>query len=174
VNGKDKVCSWIVGHAVMSCALMSPCFASQPLAGLLGCRAVTQADARLACFDRESAAIDPKAAAAAVTSPAVAASPPDPKKQFGLPERTVVTQEVAAGARAADAVKVEAHVLRLSTAANGHLTLALDNDQVWRQLANSGDLLLKPGDAVTIARASLGSFWLQTGTGRGCKVSRVR
>jgi hypothetical protein len=51
---------------------------------------------------------------------------------------------------------------------------ALDNDQVWRQLASSGELLLHVGDVVTVSRAMLGSFWLETTTGRGCKVTRVR
>jgi len=41
-------------------------------------------------------------------------------------------------------------------------------------LANGDDLLARPGDTVTISRAALGSYWLKTASGRGCKVSRVR
>ncbi len=51
--------------------------------------------------------------------------------------------------------------------------MTLDNDQVWRQLVVEGDLLMKPGDAVTISRGVLGSYWLQTASKRGCKVTRV-
>ncbi len=87
---------------------------------LLACRSLTDATERLACFDREVAAPSNKApaAAAAVASapaltpaPAAVTPPPiDPKKQFGLPEVTVAKQEVAAGTRAADATKIEAHI----------------------------------------------------------------
>jgi pyruvate/2-oxoglutarate dehydrogenase complex dihydrolipoamide acyltransferase (E2) component len=164
--------------------------AEQPLAHLLACRALADPAARLTCFDRETARLDAQsvktiAAPAAVpaagppsapVAPAAeaAASTLDPKQQFGLPARTVVTEEVAAGRRAADAMKIEARLSSVSVGANGHIVFGLDNDQVWRQLANGEDLLARPGDAVTISRAALGSYWLKTASGRGCKVSRVR
>jgi hypothetical protein len=150
------------GHAV----------AAQPLAGLLACRTLTDAAARLACFDRETANLDVKSVVAAAPAPPAPAL--NPVQQFGLPERAVVTQEIAAGTRASDATKIEAHVVRLSQTQDGRTVFALDNDQVWRQLASSGELLLHVGDVVTVSRAMLGSFWLQTTTGRGCKVTRVR
>jgi hypothetical protein len=148
---------------------------------LLACRSLTDATERLACFDREVAAPSNKApAAAAVSAPAptpapAAVTPPpiDPKKQFGLPEVTVAKQEVAAGTRAADATKIEAHIAKLSQTSDGRAIVTLDNDQVWRQLVVEGDLLMKPGDAVTISRGVLGSYWLQTASKRGCKVTRV-
>jgi hypothetical protein len=54
------------------------------------------------------------------------------------------------------------------------VVFTLDNDQVWRQLAAEGDLLAKEGDAVTVSRGLLGSYWLQLKSGRGCKVTRLR
>jgi hypothetical protein len=146
--------------------------AAEPLAGVLACRTVTDPTARLACFDRETAHLDVKSVAATVAAPP--APTLNPEQQFGLPERAVVTQEIAAGARASDAPKIEAHVVRLSQTQDGRTVFALDNDQVWRQLLTSGELLVRVGDVVTISRAMLGSFWLQTTTGRGCKVTRVR
>jgi len=156
----------------------------EPLAHLLACRALADPAARLACFDRESATLDARsvvansaqaALPAAGAPPAVAAAPaPDAKRQFGLPERTVMSEEVAAGRRAADAMMIEARLASVSSGANGHAVFVLDNDQVWRQLANGDDLLARPGDTVTISRAALGSYWLKTASGRGCKVSRVR
>jgi len=58
----------------LACSLT--CLAAEPLQGLLACRALTDSAARLACFDRETAALataPPLPTAAA--SPAVAASP---------------------------------------------------------------------------------------------------
>jgi hypothetical protein len=152
------------------CLGLAPCFGAEPLAGLMACRTVADSTARLACFDRETAALDMKAVASAA---APAAPKLDPKQQFGLPEHAVAAQEIAAGTRA-EAKAIEAHISQLSQGENGRLVFTLDNAQVWRQLVSAGDLLLKPGDAVTISRAALGSYWLQGAAGRGCKVSRLR
>ena len=150
-----------------------PCAAGEPPAGLLACRGLADPTARLACFDREVAALGVDGAGH-VTAPTRTAPVLDPKKQFGLPEHAVVSQEVAAGTRPADTSKIEARVLQFSRGADGRAVFGLDNDQVWRQLVSSGELLIRAGDAVTISRAALGSYWLQTNTGRGCKVVRVR
>jgi hypothetical protein len=98
----------------------------------------------------------------------------DPQQKFGLAEKAVAAKEVAAGTRAADASKIEAHITQLKQAADGHIVFSLDNDQVWRQLNAEGELLAKQGDAVTISRGALGSYWLQIKSGRGCKVMRLR
>jgi hypothetical protein len=97
-----------------------------------------------------------------------------PQQQFGLPERAVVAQEVAAGTRSADAGKVDATVIKIATAADHRQIYTFDNGQVWRQLKDSGDILAKAGDAATISRGLLGSYWLQIKGGRGCKVSRLQ
>ncbi len=51
---------------------VAPCWASDPLAGLLACRNLTDAAARLACFDRETGSLA-RASEAAVESNAAAA-----------------------------------------------------------------------------------------------------
>jgi D-lyxose ketol-isomerase len=86
----------------------------------------------------------------------------------------VAAREVAAGTRQADIARIEAHVTRFTPAGDGRIVFTLDNDQVWQQLLAEGDLLLKPGDKVTISRGVFGSFWMQAATGRGCKVHRLR
>ena len=173
--------------AIACLAWAGPCVAAEPLAGLMACRDVANPTARLACFDREAAALAPSSAALAPSSgsapvaaqvPAAAGIPPvaalDTQQQFGLPERQVAAHEVAAGTRAADASKIEAHLKQLASVADGREVFTLDNGQAWRQLLAEGDLLAKPGDVVTVSRGFLGSFWLQLPNGRGCKVSRLR
>jgi hypothetical protein len=179
----------MVRWTVIGLAWLAPCQASESIEELLACRHITGAQARLACFDREAAALasSPKAAGSTVpdartpASTAAAASQPpaqpvlDPRQQFGLPERAVAAKEVAAGTRAADATKIEAHLARVAPAADGRMVFTLDNDQVWRQVAAEGELLAQQGDAVTISRGWLGSYWLQLEkSGRGCKVTRLR
>jgi len=199
--------------AVIGLAWIAQGRAADPLTGLFACRNLKDPTARLACFDREAAALSqaprasapaapattatpaqaplaagtvaaPPAVAAPATAPAAAAPPAvaapsapapvlTPEQQFGLPERKVVEKEVAAGTRSADASKIEAHLARIAVGADGRAVFTLDNDQVWRQLQPEGDLMAKGGDAVTISRGLLGSYWLALSSKRGCKVNRV-
>jgi hypothetical protein len=129
------------------------------------------------------AAVAPPAPSA-TAAPIAPAAPPAPtphpapaldaQQQFGLPERAVAAKEVAAGTRATDAAKIEAHIAQLAKAPNGRVVFTLDNAQIWRQISAEGELLAKQGDAVTISRGLLGSYWLQIKSGRGCKVTRLQ
>jgi hypothetical protein len=168
------------------------CPAQEYLQGLIACRALTDTPARLACLDRESALLvealrakPPQPAAPVAVSapapvpapvPAPAAAPPalDAAERFGLPKDLVAQKEVAAGARAADVEKIQARLSTLETAGGGLLVFTLDNGQVWKQALTSEQLLLKPGDTVTIHKGWLGSYTLHASSGRACKVERVR
>jgi len=168
------------------------CLASDAPAGLLDCRNISDAAARLACFDRGAAALAPAptaggpaspipppssapAASASVASTPVRLAPAlDPQQQFGLPERAVAAKEVAAGTRSADTTKIEAQLAGIAPGVDGRAVFTLDNGQVWRQVSQEGELLATRGDAVTISRGLLGSYWLALKSKRGCKVTRLR
>jgi hypothetical protein len=178
----------------------APCWAADPLAGLLACRELTDAAARLACFDRETAALarapsvpiaaapstatpaSPAAPIAAAvpttapTSPGASAAPMTPEQKFGLSSGAIsAKEEAAAGTQAPKESKLQAHINGLALVGDGRTLFTLDNAQVWRQLEADGtDVMAKLGDAVTISRGILGSYWLQLKTGRGCKVTRLR
>jgi hypothetical protein len=95
------------------------------------------------------------------------------KENFGLSEGAVAKKEVAAGARPKELSSIDAHIVAVSVAGAGLTTFTLDNGQVWRQLSAEGDLLAKPGDPVTVSLGLFHSYWLQTKSGRGCKVTRI-
>jgi hypothetical protein len=185
-----------VGHReqlkLLACGTLLLCItgsaitlAAEPLTKLLSCRAIPDAIARLACFDRETAVLA-GAAPAAETAPAtapVAAAPShgpapaapafDATQQFGLTEGALAAREVAAGTRAADVADIKARLTAVSRGASGLLTFTLDNGQVWRQLKDSGELLARMGDPVTISRGWFRSFEIQLPSGRSCKVERL-
>jgi hypothetical protein len=173
--------------------------AAEPLASVLACRAIADATARLACFDRETAALAsapptatasaPAAEAPVVASaaapapvpavtpaaPAPSAAPPlDAQQSFGLSGSAIAAHEEAAGARPAKVAKIESRVVGLSLTGNGRTVFTLDNTQMWRQIESDGDMLARLGDTATISRGLLGSYWLQLKSGRGCKVTRIR
>jgi hypothetical protein len=170
----------------IACAL--PCIAAEPLADLLACRSITDSDARLACFDRETAALASAPAASLAASPAaqtrapVSASAPerpaapvlDAQQSFGLSGSAIAATEEAKGARPPKLAKIESRVVGLSFSGNGRTLFSLENTQMWRQLESDGDVMAKLGDVATISHGLLGSYWLQLKNGRGCKVTRIR
>jgi hypothetical protein len=124
------------------------------------------------------AATPPPSAAtqAAATTPAAGTAPAvplDPLATFGLSTQTLAARETAAGLRKKDLQSITAHIARISSPKSGRFVFDLDNHQVWQQMGADGDLMAKPGDEVKIWRGMMGSFWLQTSTGRGCKVTRL-
>jgi hypothetical protein len=201
VNGRLAMWGFMLGLAGASLAR-----AADTQAGLAACRDLTDAAARLACYDREAAGlprtptVPPPAhrgpAAAASGSPpppaapggsaptattvengaqAAAAAPKlTPEQQFGLPAHKVADLEVAAGTRPREAQMIEAHIAVVTPRLDGHTVFRLDNQQVWQQLTTDSDPLVKQGQAVTISRGLLGSYWLQFESGRGCKVTRLQ
>jgi len=164
----------------------TPCLAADPLAGLLTCRNLTDAGARLACFDRETAALARAPAAAPLASAPItaaaassAATPVSgamtPEQKFGLSSGAIAAKEEAVGTRTPKDAKLQARITALALAGDGRTLFTLDNSQVWRQLEADGtDVMAKLGDTATISRGMLGSYWLQLKTGRGCKVTRLQ
>lgn len=109
----------------------------------------------------------PAAPAAAAAAPAAApATPlaPPPQGSFGLYQ--------AEHPRPPVADSFEGRVLAVGRGANGRMTVALEGGALW-ELADE-DALLAAGNAVTITRAALGSYFLRTPTGRSHRARRLR
>ncbi len=172
-------------------------------AGLEECAVIASDAARLACYDRiagreaagpastpavtvpaAAAAVAPAApapasltlaspaaapapAAASVTAaaPAAAATAAPPKQSFGLYAAEHPPPPPAARS-------MTARVVEVGTSVGGHMTVGLEGGQLWE--LDDADPLLAVGDTVTITRAALGSFLLQTPTSRSHRVRRLR
>lgn len=152
--------------------------ATMPQAGiedrLLACRHTVPDALRLRCFDRLAASV------AANPPDAVARDQPvartiDPRKSFGLSASAILAREFPSDSKTATVRSIAARIAGLQVAPDGRTVYRLANGQVWEQLLNDGDAPpVKTGDPVRIARGWLGSYWMQTASGRGCKVERVR
>lgn len=192
------------GALVLALALLAgmPCRASGPLDGILACRHVADNASRLACFDRESAALANPAHASAAGAPepraapspaAVARAQPsrgdtaaagnaaapgatlDPQQTFGLAPERILAREEAVRRLPPQLDHITAHIAFISATADGRAVFTLDNHEAWVQLVPGEDLYAKPGDVVKISRALLGSYWLVVKSRRGgCKVTRLR
>ncbi len=110
----------------------------------------------------------PAAAAVAPAAPSVASpSTPSrsPEEDFGLRQERELSTKLTG---------LDANAATISTRPHGELVVALDNGQVWAEIAPGSKIKLKPGDPVRIQAGTLGSFILIAPNGRSSKVKRVR
>lgn len=133
-------------------------------AALQACAAVTLDAARLTCYDRLAGRGAPGPASAPAPAPAAAPAAAGATPSFGLyaaehpPPPPVATS-------------MSARVVGVGTGADGHMTATLEGGEVWE--LDDADPLLAAGDTVTISRARLGSFLMQTPSKRSHRVRRL-
>jgi hypothetical protein len=166
--------------------------------GLRACAAIAAAAERLACYDQLSGRSAPAASAAAgpgaaqlapasapagPSAAATAAAPPAPTAAAAAPAAPTPAVPVPAppqsfGLYAAEhpapppaAKSLTARVASLGHSASGRQTVALEDGQLWE--LDDGDPLLAVGDTVTIRRASLGSFMIETPSRREHRARRL-
>ena len=164
--------------AVFMAALFKPTAsaAAQPADGLpgqvLACRAIHSAGPRLKCFDRVAAVLAQQGGAAPVSPVVKAASP---QQTFGLTPAAILAREVTAGKQPKPVTKIGSALASLAVSADGRMIYHLANGQVWRELEADGDAPpVHVGEQLKIYRGWLDSYWMQTPSGRGCKVERIR
>jgi hypothetical protein len=152
--------------------------------GLKACAAIATASERLACYDQLSGRLAPAAAAAASPGAAAPAAAPPALSAVATgsaaPETAAPAQAPpqSFGLYAAEhpapppaAQSLTARVVSLGHSASGRQTVALEGGQLWELI--DGDPLLAVGDTVTIRRASLGSFMIETPARREHRARRL-
>jgi len=161
------------------------------------CAAIDDPTARLACFDaafpRGSRAAAPRApapvtaatpptatvpAAPAAAAPTASAARPQPRplteaQKFGLSaqQREALERKPDTPPPVKSTTAIVKSVRKLPS---GYLRIELDNDQVWQQIETDPNVWLEPGEQVTIRRASLGSYLLDTPRRYSTRVQRVQ
>jgi len=167
---------WLALSALLAASALAQTSApDDPANALRACAAIDAPADRLACYDRVSGrnARDsgPRAAAApavapAPTLPAPKAVPaPAPTGSFGL---YAAEHPVPPPAAASLTGRVQA----LGRSSLGRSTVTLDNGALWE--LDDDDPLLAVGDVVTIRRAALQSFILETPTRRRHRARRLQ
>ncbi len=70
--------------------------------------------------------------------------------------------------------EIQGVVTSLRRVDDGMIVVELDNGQAWRQQDADATLTIETGDAVTIMRASMGTFRIADKRGRSARFKRVR
>jgi hypothetical protein len=105
------------------------------------------------------------AAAAAAAAPAAAGATAPAPQSFGLYDEEHPKPAVAPW--------LEANVVAVGKSVGGRMTVALEGGALWELEGYDSDPLLAAGDAVTITRATLGSYLLHTPSHRTYRVRRL-
>jgi len=141
---------------------------------LVACRDVTEATARLACYDEKVTALQ----AAQSTNQVVIADREQVREArrglFGLTLPRIKLFE-GDGDEGDDIASVEGIIESARTIRSGKWVIRLEDGAVWQQTEPPRSTMRRPkvGDSIVIERAALGSYLAKVNDGRGFKVQRV-
>lgn len=133
--------------------------------GLLKCRGIGDAAARLACYDALPVGPGTGRPAAAAPAPSPAAPAPSAPEQFGLEERRAAPVLAA----------IESRIPGRFDGWEPGARFRLANGQVWQVADGSSGAHWIENPKVRIRRGALGAFYLEIeGTNRSPRVTRVQ
>jgi hypothetical protein len=162
--------------------------ATEPQA-IAACASINDTAERLACYDKLAGRSVPPAAVKTTPPAAVKSTPPAAVQSTapaavkstpaGATAQSSSSSSQSFGLYAAEHPKppvsptLEARVLALGQSAEGRMTVSLDGAGLW-EIVDDADPLLAAGDTVTIRRAALGSYIMDTPTKRTHRVHRLQ
>jgi hypothetical protein len=162
------------------CALLAagPASAAKPVAvatpgqvqQLMSCRAIAAADQRLACFDRESAAMNNAIASKDLVFVDKEKARAAKRSLFGF---SIPDFGGLFGGGDDEVSQIESSVARTAHNPDGGWIIYLADGSVWSQTDDWPGLDPRPGKAVIVKRGTLGSFRLSIPGENGIKVTRI-
>lgn len=161
MNELLRVAVRIVVYPLLVCFACSAAAVEVDTNELARCAAITAVDTRVACYDALAKLVLPRPGE--LTSAAPTPLNPNDPAHFGLTPRQLKT--TPQGPQSIKAVVSQITQDRLN-----NVSLVLDNGQTWTFI--EPDPRVRPGDAVTIRRAALGSFLMITPSRRSYRVER--
>lgn len=141
------------------------------LAALFACRAIVEDSARLACLDRETAALASSREGGEIIVIDRAEAEATRRRLFGFSLPSVTGLFGDGETERID--EVQSTLARARQGGDGRWVFTLEDGAVWRQIdGDTARFANRPGQAVTIRRAALGSYQLVTGGSRAIRVRR--
>lgn len=167
------VASGLLSTAPASAQVAAP---SQPagLKAVAACRSITDAAARLACYDSSVAQLSQSVAAREI----VVLDRQEVRRTrrslfgFSLPRLPFLGGDGDNDGQ--EAVReITANIVRAAAVGNDRYQVTLDDGAVWRTTEAVRNVP-RAGRAVTLRRAALGSFWMDYGSGRAVRAMRIK
>lgn len=138
---------------------------------LIACRSIMDSAQRLACYDRQSAALDKAIATKDVVVIDKAKATETKRSLFGF---SIPNFGGLFGGAGDEVNQIQSTVVTAGTNADGGYTIKLADGSMWTQ-TDETPVALPPthGDKVVITRGMFGAFFLQLGKQPGFKVRRI-
>lgn len=147
--------------------LSAPALAQGSVDPMEACSRETDAEARLACFDREMQRRHVDATSAADRKQAA-------DDDIGLDGKQLLKKLKEQGVQPEPVRPIVATITRVRQRPDHQYFFELDNGQVWEQMDSAPGLFVKPHETVTIRPGVLGAFFLKTQARQSIRVHRVR
>ena len=170
-------------HAVRSallalCLFSAPAYANQPdnaqqppvFREVLDCRAIVDASARLACFDRSAAALATAAEKKDVLVVDRATARETKRGLFGL---TLPKIKLFGDNDDEEIAQIDTTIASTYMARDGATVFVLQDGARWKQ-TDGRDTYAKAGQAITIRKGALGSYFAKVNNQPGVRVVRLQ
>lgn len=141
----------------------------QEVQRLMACRTITASDQRLACYDRETAAINQAIARQDIVMIDKERARAAGRSLFGF---SVPNFGGLFGTNG-EISQIDGTIKNAGHGPDGGWLITLDDGSVWAQTDDWPGLDPRPGKKVIVKRGTLGSFWLSIPGQNGIKVKRV-
>ncbi|HEY4070671.1 MAG TPA: hypothetical protein VGM04_03835 [Sphingomicrobium sp.] len=168
---------WIVATAVPALIATGAAQAKRPVdAGtpaqvqkLMACRAITAAEQRLACYDREAAAMDQALANKDLVMIDKEKARAAGRSLFGFSVPNFGGLFGSGG----EISQIDGTIKSTGRNQDGGWVITLQDGSVWTQTDDWPGLDPRPGKKVIVKRGLMGSFWLSIPGQNGIKVKRI-
>ena len=147
------------------------------LQAIVTCRAMTDRDARLSCYDAAAAKLDEAESSGQVVVVDREQARRVRREVFGLqlPSLDIFSATGRKGPDPEDVERLQSTVKAASRNPDGRWVLELDTGAVWRQVDDSPMATdPRPGSKIEIRRAALGSFFIRVDGRPGFRAHRDR
>jgi hypothetical protein len=136
---------------------------------LLACRSIVAADQRLACYDRETAAMNQAIASKDIVMIDKERARAASRSLFGF---SIPNFGGLFGSNG-EISQIDGTIKSTGRNADGGWVITLDDGSIWSQTDDWPGLDARPGKKVIVKRGTLGSFWLSIPGQNGIKVRRI-
>ena len=143
---------------------------------LIACRAIAGEAERLACFDRQVAALEQAEASRAIAVVDRQQIRRTRRSLFGLtlPDLGIFGGDDDEGEDGAGVNEINTTIRSAGTGADGRMVYRLEDNSVWVQTEGRVGRTPRSGEAIRIRRGPLGQFIANIGTRPGIRVIRQR
>jgi hypothetical protein len=163
-------CSALVGATVADAKKPAVKGTPAQVGKLMGCRSIASAEERLACFDREAAAMDAAIAANNLVIVDREQAQAAKRSLFGF---SIPNFGGLFGGGEDDVKQIEGTIETVGHNADGGFIFYLADGSIWSQTDDWPGLDPRPGKKVVVKRGVMGSFWLSIPGQNGVKVKRI-